>query len=167
MTQIQTVANIAEIVGGVAILVSLIYVGFQIRQSNQFARAENTRFVLDANLFDGYNYAVLARGMNDFDSLELSEKEEFHRYMFRMLQHYRMVLDTGKMGLLDASAVDEWTVGLAQVVITKGGEQWWQGGGKDSGGGQSRQTLEKYITENKQAIVPYNKAIRWMDLEAT
>jgi hypothetical protein len=167
MSQIEIVANIAEVVSGVAILISLIYVGFQIRQSNRFARAENTRFVLDASLFDGYNYAVVARGMNDFESLELNEKEEFHRYMFRMLQHYRMVLDTGKMGLLDASAVEEWTVGLASVVITKGGEQWWQSGGKDIGGGQSRQTLEKYITENRQAIVPYNKAIRWMDLEAT
>jgi hypothetical protein len=50
-----------------------------------------------------------------------------------------------------------------------GGEiaDWWQSGGKDCGGGQSRQSLEKYITENRQAIVPYNKAIRWIDLEAT
>jgi hypothetical protein len=60
MTQIEIVANIAEVVSGVAILISLIYVGFQIRQSNRFARAENTRFVLDASLFDGYNYAVVA-----------------------------------------------------------------------------------------------------------
>jgi hypothetical protein len=165
MTQIEIVANIAEVIGGGAILISLIYVGFQIRQSNRFARAENTRFVLDASLFDGYNYAVLARGMNDFESLELNEQEEFHRYMFRLVHHYRMILDTGEMGLLDASAVDEWTAGLAQVVVTKGGEQWWLGGGKGCSGGQSSQTLEKYISENRQSIIPYNKMFTWMDFE--
>jgi hypothetical protein len=34
MFDINTAANIAEIAGGIAILVSLIYVGYQIRQSN-------------------------------------------------------------------------------------------------------------------------------------
>ena len=165
MTQIEVVANIAEIAGGIAILISLIYVGFQVRQSNRFAMAENTRRVLDTSLFDGYNYAVVARGMNDFDSLELDEKEEFHRYMFRLLNHYRIVLDTGKMGLLDATAVDEWTGGLAQVVVTKGGEQWWLGGGKGVVGGQAWETLDKYIIENRQTIIPYNKVLKWMDFE--
>ena len=165
MTQIEMVANVAEIVGGGAILISLIYVGSQIRQSNRFARAENLRFVLDASLFDGYNYAVLARGMNDFDSLEPNDKEEFHRFMFRLLSHYRIILDTGVMGLLETSTVEEWTAGLAQVVITKGGEQWWLGGGEGVGGGEATQTLTKYIRENRQSIVPYNKMLKWMDFE--
>jgi hypothetical protein len=166
MTQIAAVANIAEIIGGVAILISLIYVGFQIRQSNRFARAENTRSVLDTSLFDGYNFAVLARGFRDFESLELNEKEEFHRYMFRLTMQYRMVLDTRKLGLLDASVVDDWTAALAQIVVTKGGEQWWLGGGRLSdSGGEGCEILESYIRENRQSIIPYNKVIKWMDLE--
>jgi hypothetical protein len=34
MMDMSTAANIAEIAGGIAILFSLIYTGFQIRQSN-------------------------------------------------------------------------------------------------------------------------------------
>ena len=166
MTQIAAVANIAEIVGGVAILISLIYVGFQIRQSNRFARAENTRSVLDTGMFDGYNYAVLARGFHNFESLELNEKEEFHRYMFRLTMQYRMVIDTRKLGLLDALVVDNWTAALAQIVVTKGGEQWWLGGGRLSdSGGEGCEILENYIRENRQSIIPYNKMLKWMDIE--
>ena len=36
MLDINTAANIAEIAGGVAILISLLYVGYQIRQSNRW-----------------------------------------------------------------------------------------------------------------------------------
>ena len=39
MFDINTAANIAEIAGGIAILVSLAYVGYQIRQSNRIASA--------------------------------------------------------------------------------------------------------------------------------
>ena len=41
MMDMNTAANIAEIGGGLAILVSLLYVGFQIRQNNKIAKAES------------------------------------------------------------------------------------------------------------------------------
>lgn len=41
----------AEIVGGLAIVVSLIFVGFQINEGNREARAATTQSVLDAEMF--------------------------------------------------------------------------------------------------------------------
>lgn len=41
MIDLDTAANIAEIRGGIAILVSLVYVGYQIRQSNRIVSAAN------------------------------------------------------------------------------------------------------------------------------
>ena len=47
MMDINTAANIAEIAGGIAILVSLVYVGYQVRQSNRIASASALQSVLD------------------------------------------------------------------------------------------------------------------------
>ena len=47
MVDIGVLANIAEISSGIAILVSLLYVGYQIRQSNRIASASALQSVLD------------------------------------------------------------------------------------------------------------------------
>ena len=47
MIDINTAVNIAEIAGGIAILVSLLYVGYQIRQSNRIARAASLQAILE------------------------------------------------------------------------------------------------------------------------
>ena len=104
--KIETLANFAEIAGGAAILISLIYVGYQVRQSNRFAKAENTRYIQNSELMDSYNMAVIARGYHHFDGLPIQEQEEFHRYMFKLLNHFRSILETRDMGLLNQGLVD-------------------------------------------------------------
>ena len=79
---------------------------------------------------------------------------------------YRMVLDTRKLGLLEVYIVDNWTAALAQILVTKGGEQWWLGGGRLSDAdGEGCEIVESYIRENRQSIIPYNKMLKWMDFE--
>jgi hypothetical protein len=47
MTDLQTLANIGEIIGAVTVVLSLIYVAVQIRQSTQAQRTENYSRALD------------------------------------------------------------------------------------------------------------------------
>ena len=54
---IMELGAIGELVGGVAVVASLIYVGLQVRQSNSINRAESVRsFVRDYN---AYLYRIL------------------------------------------------------------------------------------------------------------
>ncbi len=158
-------ASLADVAGGIAILVSLIYVGYQIRQSNRFATAENMRFIADSQVFDPYNFGIVARGMHDLADLELEEKGEFHRYMFKLLNHYNVIIETRKIGLVSQATVDNWTAGIATVLVTKGGDAWWNGGGKSLIGMEERQNvLDEYLSKNRDQIVPFNKTFKWMDL---
>ena len=50
MIDISTAANIAEIGGGIAILVSLVYVAIQIRQSSATARAQTRQALADSQI---------------------------------------------------------------------------------------------------------------------
>ena len=84
MVDINTAANIAEIAGGIAILVSLVYVGYQIRQSNKIAKAESVRAVQNSTFMDQSDMANIGRAFNEFDSLDYNAKWEFHNYFLRL-----------------------------------------------------------------------------------
>ena len=163
MTQLEMVANIAEVAGGMAIIISLVYVGYQVRQSNRFAKVENMRVLLNMSFMDQYDLGVVARGWHDFDSLELDDKQHFHRYMMRLVNQYRMVYDTWRLGLVEEQLVNDWKLGLTQIMVTKGGEQWWREGGNLVTSGESLQKLEEYFSKYGKSTTPYNKLIKWMD----
>ena len=82
MQEIETIANVAEILGGGAILISLMYVGYQIRQSNRIAQAAALHSILE-----GFSDRALAqtvehpdtiimmvRGHHSYDKLSIEEK---------------------------------------------------------------------------------------------
>ncbi len=122
---IETAANIADIAGGIAILVSLIYVGFQIRQSNNIAKAESVRAIQNSTFMDQFDMANIGRGFNEFDSLDYSRKWEFHSYFLLLWAHWQMVLENGQLGLVSERYIDAWTDVVAQIVITPGVQQYF------------------------------------------
>ena len=129
---IGTAANIAEIGGGIAILISLTYAGFQIRISNRIARVESIRSTQSNSFLDEYDMATIGRGLISFDNLNYEDKWEFHTYCLRLLSHYAMVIKTRDLGLLDAGSVENWSKAVAETFLTPGGKQYWQTGGRDS-----------------------------------
>ena len=162
MMDINTAANIAEIAGGIAILVSLTYAGFQIRQSNQIAKVESIRSVLDNSFLDEYDIAAIGRGFNSFDSLDNAEKWAFHSYFMRFFNHYYMAKHTKDFGLIDTATLDGWTHVIAESITTPGGQQYWESGARDSYGREAVEHLEDYIRNNSAAITPYNQRFKWM-----
>jgi hypothetical protein len=121
MMDMNTAANIAEIAGGIAILVSLTYAGFQIRQSNRIARFDSMRSVQSNSFMDEYDMAIIGRGLISFDALNYSDRWEFYSYCLRFLGHYAMVVQTHQLGLLDTSSLDNWSKAVAETFATSGG----------------------------------------------
>ena len=97
---INTVANIAEIGGGIAILVSLVYVGYQIRQSNRIAKVESVRSTYNMAFMNDFNMADIGRGFDEFNSLEYGAKWDFHTYFLNLWGQWITVLDSKGLGLV-------------------------------------------------------------------
>ena len=161
----STAANIAEIGGGIAILISLTYAGFQIRQSNRIARVESIRSTQSNAFLDEYDMATIGRGLISFEDLNYEDKWEFHTYCLRLLSHYAMVIQTRDLGLLEASSVENWSKAVAETFSTPGGKQYWQTGGRESFEPQYVKAIEDYIANSSAEVVPYNIRHKWM-LEA-
>ena len=162
MMEISTVANIAEIAGGIAIFISLTYAGFQIRQSNRIAKVESIRSIMNNSFLDEYDMSTIGRGFNSFDSLDNAEKWEFHTYFLRFLNHYGMAVQTRELGLIDEISLGAWTKVIAESITTPGGRQYWQSGARDSNDPSIVKRIEEYIMDSSSAIVPYNQSFKWM-----
>ena len=162
MMDIDTAANIAEIAGGIAILVSLTYAGYQIRQSNLIARVDSMRSSQSNSFLVEYDMATIGRGLTNFDSLDYAGKWEFHGYFMRFWSHYVTVIQTRDLGLLDDVIVDRWSKVIAETIATPGGQQYWEGGGRETFEPGIVEVLDAYIENNSGSIVPYNQQMKWM-----
>lgn len=74
---LQDLANIGELVGGMAVVLSLVYVGLQIRQNTTAVRSATARAVHDnyaawyINLSgDADLNQIVIKGLKDYSSLE-------------------------------------------------------------------------------------------------
>jgi hypothetical protein len=134
MIDINTAANIAEIAGGIAILVSLLYVGYQIRQSNRIASATALQCVLDGftervvNPFiaDAEVVDIAHRGHMSWESLSAVEKTRFANMQIRDVLHLQNVMQLHNKGLLDSVDLEAWKGYAAASLVTLGGKEVWK-----------------------------------------
>jgi hypothetical protein len=131
MIDINTAANIAEIGGGIAILVSLLYVGYQIRQSNRIARAASLQAILEVFSdkicrTDREKFDIENRGFLDWTSLHGYEKDVFNVNMVRQMLHFQNVMQLHDHGLISATDYAAWETHAATFICTPGGGDWWK-----------------------------------------
>ena len=120
---IMELGAIGELVGGIAVIGSLIFVGLQVRQSNEMAKAEVMRAYIHA-----YNDQILSPiadpdrvqlyrdGLNNFDALDRNSQAAFHSQLVKifllgqtnfLLQRQGMVPEAMTHGVqrMDASMI--------------------------------------------------------------
>ncbi len=127
---IMELGAIGELVGGVAVIGSLIYVGLQVRQSNQLNRAESVRaYVRDYNALVGKltdpEFAELMRKASvDFNDLSRNDQLRAHGWL---LPH--VMLGFGNF-FVDREGVEPLSVLADQsnaiTISAPGFSQWWE-----------------------------------------
>ena len=126
---IMELGAIGELVGALAVVGSLLFVGLQVRQSNALNRAESIRaFARDYNSFllqlkDPDFVDIWRKGTTDFESLSKREQTQLHTVLF-----YHLMLGWAD-STIDPKRSTEFAqfldVAFASVVRTPGGTQWW------------------------------------------
>lgn len=157
MVDINTAANVAEIAGGLAILVSLAYVGYQIKQSNRIASAAALQSVLDRfsdrNLNQYIEHPeiteILVRGHNNLNSLSTQDLVIFSAWLVREIMQMQNILQLYTNGLLGSVDYHTWLTFTAAQVTTPGGRESWNLQ-KVSLTPTIVETIETYIKENPE-----------------
>ena len=129
----EAVAAIADVIGVVLIVISLVYLATEIRQSNQMALAESERELLEnwANAVasltqDDRTADIFMRGLDDFDSLTNLEKTRFSVIMQRLINTYISAVRMDQKSLIDSKEVNIFADICLSFLLTPGGRQWWQ-----------------------------------------
>ena len=131
---IMELGAIGELVGGVAVIATLVYLSLQVRHSVRVARAAsfrdakanfntlNSSIARDANLAD-----LFVRGTQDFDALGPAEQLRFGQ----MLLCYFNLFETLFQESRDGYAQSQWPVEersmLAVFGMGPGVRSWWRG----------------------------------------
>ncbi len=130
---LQEWSNLAEIVGSVAIILSLVFVGLQILDSTRQMRT-STAYNATLALQTWYNELgtneqaakIFRQGMRDPTSLSKDEQVQFLMCIHSALLAYQTIYFVGTEGTLDA-ALYKAMVSTSEASVTTPGFAWyWQ-----------------------------------------
>ncbi len=115
----------AEVIGVVTILLSLIYVAVQIRQSNKIAQGEAERDLhhhwmqgLESLVADKWTTETFLRGLADFDSLTSVEKTRLSYKLIELNVIYAAMLELNEKGMVSKKLTDRRSCLQTRVLRT-------------------------------------------------
>jgi len=128
----DAIGAIGELASALVVLITLIYLAIQIRESNKLARSSSLLAVLDGfsnnDISQGFQHPELMdisiRGYQDWNSLPLADKSRFDGLMTQKMLHLQKIIVHHKNGLIDDGNYNAWLAHTAGMMKTPGGQQW-------------------------------------------
>ena len=128
----DAVGAIGELASALVVLITLIYLAIQVRESNRLARSSSLLAVMDGfsnnDISQSFQHPELLeisiRGYQDWNSLPLADKSRFDGLMTQKMLHLQKIIVHHKNGLIDDENYNAWLAHTAAMMKTPGGQQW-------------------------------------------
>ena len=124
---------LGELIGGIAIIVSLIYVGLQIKQNAyalKLSTAHDTIEVLsDLYLVPAQNSEladIFFRGLQDINALEGVDRLRFYGFLHKFFRTYENTHYQFTRGALESEPFEGITKEFIFITLMPGGQVYWQ-----------------------------------------
>lgn len=150
---IQTLINWAEIIGGLAVVISLIFVAIQIRSSVIQSRADSYTKVSELWLnftsviaSNEETWRIFHKGTSDYETFTPEEKARFGFLISMYFGIIETLLNYRKVGLFNDSETHERNLDQAYALFIKPGVQAWYSRSK---GRVFAPSVEKYMVERR------------------
>jgi len=125
-------AAVGELVGGLGVLVTLVYLAIQIRNHTREVRSERLRSELNAYIAQQTGYIsghdsvdVVRRGLYAYDVLDPKEKLMFHYVMVNQILAVQNFVQQHQDGLIPRVDLMAWLDMVCQMLSSKGGSEYW------------------------------------------
>ena len=129
---IMELGALGEMVGGAAVLITLVYLALQVRQGNQVERGETHRaFVSDWNqqvlgpFADPYTGPLLRRANRSFDTLSGDEKMAVTGLWGSQIFLTEELFALHRAGALDDDIWEAAALRMASMFLMPGPAAWW------------------------------------------
>ncbi len=156
-------SNIAEIVGTLAVIVTLVFVGLQVRQ-NTLAVESAAAQAVHENFAGWYTsvqnepalFQLSVKGMKDYSSLSETEKGQFIAMFMAFCSHSQNAFYKWKDGSLSSELWNGWELVSMNFFSTPGGKAFWKERGYLFGSG-----FRTYIESEVLTAKPNPQAKPW------
>lgn len=130
--ELQSIASLAEIVSGVAVVVSLVYLALQVRQNTHSLRTENYARALDrvaaiqAQLSKGGESSrVFTRGVIDASKLTPEERIQFTWRLYEIFGAFEFMYHAVQTRALPDEVWERWSSAVAWWLAYPDVRGWW------------------------------------------
>ncbi|MDH5311032.1 MAG: hypothetical protein OEY08_13845 [Gammaproteobacteria bacterium] len=130
---LESLANLGEIVGAAAVVASLLYLAVQVRQGTRAQRTENYARALDrlsavqsALGQDPELSLIYSRGVQDPSRLTALEKIRFTWTAYEAFDAFEFMFQTHQTGELPDEVWRRWSTTIAWWLSFPGVQVWWQ-----------------------------------------
>jgi len=130
---VQTFANIAEIIGAVVVVLSLVYLTIQVRQNTQAQRTENYARALDRLAAiqstlsqDSEISLIFSMGVLDASKLTRLEKVRFNWSLYEAFGAFEFMFHASKTGSINEEVWSRWSAAVAWWLTFPGVQTWWK-----------------------------------------
>jgi hypothetical protein len=130
---LNDLANLGQIIGALAVVISLFYVAYQIRQNTGAIRAATAQSVHEhfASWYhllaaDGELSQVVIAGLKDYASLSEKDKARFVATFMAFLSYSQNAFMKWRQGLLAPSLWMGWELLIMNLVSAPGGKEFWK-----------------------------------------
>ena len=129
----DAIGAIGEVLGAIAVVVTLIYLALQVRQNTdalKLGTAHNTTTELaDVNLFPSGNHEIadiFLRGLEDIEDLERVERLRLYGYFHKYCRTQENVHYQFTHNALEAELFEGITIQFISVMSMPGPRHYWQ-----------------------------------------
>ena len=129
----EAIGAIGEVIGGVAVIVSLLYLAIQIRQNSRMLKATalsaTTEAYLSFNMLLGSDpeaARVFQVGLEDFASLTEAEQRQFLNLLRACFVSYQHVYHQYENGLLDDEMWEQFLRASTHLLAIPHIAVWWE-----------------------------------------
>jgi len=129
---LETLANLGQLVSAIAVVVSLVYLAYQVRQSTEALRTENYARALErvANMqarlsSDAAFAAIVTRGAINPSRLTEVERVQFTWAFYEMFGAFEFMFHQSESGALPREVWQRWSGTLSWWTSLPGVRAWW------------------------------------------
>ena len=160
----QLLGSYGEFVGAVAVVITLIYLTKQIRQSNTAAETAAIQAFFDSteSLTRGLhsNGDLIRRGIGDWNSLNADEQGDlssiFLDWASKIHMGYRLYLRR----VIDDQTYASWESTFVSILKTSGGAEWWSNA-QAFWPPDFQQQIERMLTDEATNIPGWDVVMPW------
>ncbi len=168
----EALGAFGEVAGALAVIASLLFVGYQLRQGQSIERANAQRDLLIQGrewmavlAADEQHFESVRSCLDDFDSADNFTKERFNSWGFNILlifeQAYYMHVD----GFINDGSFYRFEQVVLSICRSKGGAQWWKLA-YDVVGTDVGNYVASRLDEIGDSVTPWNELLPHLQVEA-